>query len=143
MGAKLAEAGLKYEVIEPGQSLDVKGVSIESFGTDHAIIYGSTPPCRNTGFLIGGELFITGDALHDVPTKPVRVLALPTGGPWMKLAEAIDYAKAVQPKIVFPVHDAMHTEVYQTMMVPRLLAAQLNPVGIEVVEMPAGATKEF
>jgi L-ascorbate metabolism protein UlaG (beta-lactamase superfamily) len=141
-GAKLAAEGIEYEPIEPGQIIDVDGVPIESIGTEHAAIYG-TSPCRNTGFLINNELFVTGDAVHDVPNKPVRVLALPTGGPWMKIAEAIDYAKAVKPAIAFPVHDAMYIESYQRGLTPRLAEAHLASEGIRFIDMPAGATLEF
>ncbi len=140
VGKKLTADGFAYEAIEPGQTLEVSGVSVESVGTDHAIIYGEAPPCRNTGFLIGGELFITGDALHDIPQKPVRVLALPTGGPWMKLSEAIDYAKRVKPQIVFPVHDALYTEKVQ-----RSVGHWFSPnlPGIEYRDLAAGEEKEF
>jgi L-ascorbate metabolism protein UlaG (beta-lactamase superfamily) len=139
--AKLEADGIDEIVaIEPGAPLEVNGLAIESFGTAHAPIY-KVSPCRNTGFLIGGELFVPGDALHDVPTKPVRILALPTGGPWMKLSEAIDYAKAVRPDIVFPIHDAMLIESYQRGLIPRIVGGALE--GIEFVDMPAGASREF
>lgn len=141
-GEKLAEADIAYEAIEPGMPIDVGGVSVESFGTEHAVVYGSSP-CRNTGFLIGGELFVPGDALHDVPSKPVRVLALPTGGPWMKIAEAVDYAKAVKPTKAFPIHDAMYIEDYQQWLVPRVVGGNLESDGIEFIDMPAGSTKEL
>jgi L-ascorbate metabolism protein UlaG (beta-lactamase superfamily) len=139
----LAKDGIEEAVIiEPGTSVIVDGVEIETFGTEHAVVYGSVP-CRNTGFLIGKELFVPGDALHDVPTVPVRVLALPTGGPWMKISEAIDYAKAVKPKVVFPIHDAMHTEDYQRWLGAGLMTARLKEAGIEFVDMPNGAERAF
>jgi len=137
--AKLKDAGIEAETIEPGQSVDVNGVAIESFGTEHAVIY-KTSPCRNTGFLIGGELFVTGDAVHDVPSKPVRVLALPTGGPWMKLGEAIDYVKAVKPEIAFPVHDALYTDAVQ-----RSIGHWMQPNfdGTKYIDLAPGEEKEF
>lgn len=137
--AKLAEAGIVAETIEPGQGIDVEGVGVESFGTEHAIIY-KTSPCRNTGFLIGGELFVTGDSVHDVPTKPVRVLALPTSGPWMKIAEAIDYARAVKPEIAFPVHDALYTDAVQ-----RNIGRWMQPNfdGTKYIDLARGEEKEF
>jgi L-ascorbate metabolism protein UlaG (beta-lactamase superfamily) len=141
VGEKLAEIGIEHEVIEPGVVVDVKGLTIESFGTEHAAIYKASP-CRNTGFLIGGELFIPGDALHDVPNKPVRVLALPTGGPWMKLEEAIDYAKAVKPSVIFPYHDAMHTDDYRPFVIGTI-GRFLEGTDITPIDLAAGETKEF
>ncbi len=142
-GKLLADAGIPYTKIEEGGSVEVRGVSIESFGHDHAIIYGPTSPCQNTGFLIAGRLFIPGDALHDVPSKPVEILALPTGGPWMKPAEAIDYAKKVAPKVVFPIHDAMYIEEFRESFVPRMIGGQLESAGIAFRNMGNGATEEF
>lgn len=142
VGKILQEAGITYETIEHGAVLDVKGVSVESCGTKHAVIYCASP-CQNTGYHIGGELFVPGDALHNVPRAPVRVLALPTGGPWMKIAEAIDYAKSVKPEIVFPVHDAMYVEDFRSGLIARQVSSNLQPVGITFVDMPAGASKEF
>jgi L-ascorbate metabolism protein UlaG (beta-lactamase superfamily) len=138
----LSKEGIVAEVIEPEGVVDVSGVEIQSFGTEHAAIY-NTSPCRNTGFLLGGEVFVPGDALHDIPNVPVRVLALPTGGPWMKIAEAIDYAKQVQPTIVFPIHDAMYIESYQRGLIPRIVGGTLGEAGIEFIDMPAGATHDF
>ena len=36
----------------------------------------------------------------------IDILALPIAGPWMKIKDAIDYAKIIKPRITFPVHDA-------------------------------------
>lgn len=142
VGEKLTEAGIAWTSIEAGETVDVNGVSIESFGTEHAVIYG-TSPCRNTGFLISGKLFIPGDALHDVPNKPVDILALPTGGPWHKMSEAIDYAKKVNPRIAFPIHDAMYTESYKQTSIPRWIGGQLEAVGIIFTNLAEGETGEF
>lgn len=143
VGAKLAEAGIAHALIEPGQSIDLKGVPVESYGTDHAIIYGDVPPCRNTGYLIANRLYIPGDALHDIPSKPVEILALPTGGPWLKLSEAIEYAKAVKPRVVFPIHDAMYLETYKEAGMPRWVGAALEAEGIKFVNMGNNSSEEF
>lgn len=142
VGVLLDEAGISYAAIEPGDTLDIKGVSIESFGTEHAIIYG-TSPCRNTGFLVAGKLYLPGDALHDVPDKPVEILALPTGGPWHKISDAIDYAKKVHPRTTFPIHDAMYTENYRQTSIPRWIGGQLEQVGIEFTNLAEGDSQEF
>lgn len=143
VAVKLAEAGIPHVTIEPGGTIDVNGVSVESFGTEHAIIYGSVSPCRNTGYLIAGKLFAPGDALHDIPSKPVEILALPCGGPWMRLSEAIDYAKKVKPKAVFPIHDAIYTEEYRSDLIPRIVGGNLENAGITFADLAPGASAEF
>jgi L-ascorbate metabolism protein UlaG (beta-lactamase superfamily) len=142
VGRLLDEAGIAYTPIAEGETVAVKGVSVQSFGHDHAPIYGPSP-CRNTGYLIGERLYVPGDALHDVPNRQVEVLALPTGAPWMKLAEAIDYAKKVNPKTVFPVHDAIYTEDVQRGLIPRIVGGNLESVEIEFRDLPAGGVLEI
>ncbi len=143
VGEKLTEAGIEWTAIEPGETVDVAGVSIESFGTEHAIIYGDSSPCRNTGFLIAGKLYIPGDALHDVPNKQVEILALPTGGPWHKISTAIDYAKTINPRVAFPIHDAMYTENYRQTSIPRWIGGQLEAVGISFLNLAESESHKF
>ena len=143
VGARLDEAGIAYTTIAPGERIEIQGVPIESYGTDHAIIYGDTSPCVNTGYLIAEKLFMPGDALHDIPPRPVEILALPTGGPWLKIGEAIDYAKAVKPRVAFPIHDAMYTETYLRTAIPRWFTSNLESSGITFVNLLAGMSEEF
>lgn len=143
VGNKLQEAGIEYQAIEPGERIEVTGVPVESRGSDHAIIYGSTPPCRNTGYLIADKFYIPGDALHDIPSKQIEVLALPTGGPWMKVSEAIDYAKSLKPKIVIPIHDAMYTEEVRESSIPRWFGTPIEAAGIKFVNMGNNSSLEF
>lgn len=100
----LSEAGIKSSLIEHGQSQKIKNISIEGFGEKHAVIYRTLPQVQNTGYFIENRFFYPGDALYN-PGKPVEILALPVAGPWLKIAEAIDYAKEVKPTVCFPVHD--------------------------------------
>lgn len=139
----LTEAGIGHEVIGNSETIDVKGVNITSCGIDHAIIYGDTSPCQNTGYLIGEELFIPGDALHDVPPTHVQVLALPTGGPWMRPSEAIDYAKKLKPEVVFPIHDAVYIEEVRGGLITRVIGGNLESAGITYVDIAPGNTHEF
>lgn len=141
-GKKLAEAGIAFEEIQEGGSIDIKGVSIESFGSAHAVIYGASP-CQNTGYLVAKRLFLPGDALHDVPPVQVEILALPTGGPWMKFADAIDYAKKLKPKAAFSIHDGMYKEAYRTSTIPFWIGTTLTEAGIEFRNMLPGAVEEF
>lgn len=143
VGEKLTEEGIAWTAIEPGETVDVSGISIESFGTEHAIIYGDSSPCRNTGFLIAGKLYMPGDALYDVPDKQVEILALPTGGPWHKISTAIDYAKTINPRAAFPIHDAMYTEDYRQTSIPRWIGGQLETAGISFVNLAEGDSHEF
>jgi L-ascorbate metabolism protein UlaG (beta-lactamase superfamily) len=103
----LAEAGIEAETVTDGQEIDIKGVRVQVFGEFHDPIHRDLPPMGNVGYLIAGRFFYPGDALT-VPPAPVEILALPTGGPWMKVEEGIDYLKEIKPKVAIPVHDALY-----------------------------------
>jgi L-ascorbate metabolism protein UlaG (beta-lactamase superfamily) len=47
-----------------------------------------------------------GDALF-VPDERVDVLATPAAAPWMKIAEAVDYLRAVAPRSAVPIHQGI------------------------------------
>ena len=79
-------------------------------GGIHAPVYGDIPGCPNLAYLVGdGEFFHPGDSFT-VPQQPVDVLAVPIDGPWLKLAEAIDYVNAVAPRVAVPIHDGELTD---------------------------------
>jgi hypothetical protein len=62
------------------------------------------PVVPNVGYLVGGRLFHRGDAFTP-PGRPVEVLAVPAGAPWLKVSEPIDYLHQVRPKVAVPVHE--------------------------------------
>ncbi len=104
---KLLEAqGIAATIVGDGQSAEVKGVKIEGFGKEHARIYADMGNVENTGYLLNEKFYFPGDNFHQ-PGKPVDILALPVAGPWLKVSETIDFAKAVKARVAFGVHDAM------------------------------------
>lgn len=142
VGKVLDEAGIKWEAIADGEAKEIKGVKLESHGTEHACIHHDLPPVQNTGFLIAEKLFYPGDSFHN-PGKDIEILALPVAGPWMRLEEAIEYAKVVKPRVVFPVHDGMLRQGIELGPTRRLPTMLLEPLGIQYVDMTEGVTKEF
>ncbi len=130
----LDKEGISYELLEHGQSVTENGVTIEGFGQLHADMYPGWPRVDNCGYMIAGRLFYPGDAFTN-PNRPVEFLALPVAGPWMKLSEAIDYAKDLKPKMAFPVHDGI---LKTPGMVHRLPAKFLSEAGIDWKAMLEG-----
>jgi L-ascorbate metabolism protein UlaG (beta-lactamase superfamily) len=57
-------------------------------------------------------LFHPGDSCT-MPSGPVRILLLPTGGPWMKLSESVDYLRAVGPENAIPIHQAGLADIHR------------------------------
>lgn len=102
----LTEQHIPCVILEHSEKKMFGDVEIAAFGVEHANIYPSMPNVMNTGFLIASRFFYAGDAFTN-PGVPVEILAVPMIGPWMKLAEAIDWAKEINPKVCIPVHDGV------------------------------------
>ena len=135
----LDKEGIGYTLLEDGQSIKEKGVRIEGFGTKHAAMYPGLPQADNTGYFIANRLFYPGDAFTD-PNKPVDILALPAAGPWLKLSEAIDYAKAMKPKACFPVHEGGLNAPGTVYRIPPTI---LEPFGIKFIVLEIGKETDF
>jgi L-ascorbate metabolism protein UlaG (beta-lactamase superfamily) len=84
----------------------VGSFTVTVHGGEHAVIHPLIRGCANVGFLIDGSVYHPGDAYH-VPEAPVTTLLLPTSGPWMKFAEAIDYVRAVHPEQTVQIHECL------------------------------------
>ena len=106
VGKLLDEAQISYQILEHGDSEKFGAVLVEGFGEKHAEVYKTIVPVQNTGYMISNKFFYPGDAFIN-PEKPVEILALPVCGPWVLLSDAIDNAKQLKPKFIFPVHDGM------------------------------------
>jgi L-ascorbate metabolism protein UlaG (beta-lactamase superfamily) len=94
--------------LRPGDTADVLGFQVQVHGGRHAHIHEDVPDLANNGYLIDGKVYYPGDSF-DVPGVPVDVLLVPIGGPWLKIAEAIDFVRAVRPGQAHPTHDAVLT----------------------------------
>lgn len=102
---KLLDAeNIACTIMNNGDIVDVKGVSIEAFECMHAEIYEDFGAVLNTGVLIDNRFFYPGDAFID-PLKPIDILALPVSAPWLSIKDAINYAIKVAPKHAINVHD--------------------------------------
>jgi L-ascorbate metabolism protein UlaG (beta-lactamase superfamily) len=104
--------GIEANVATAGDSFDV-GIAVDVVGEQHAEIYPEIPRIPNAGYVLDGRLLHPGDAL-DVTDRDVEVLALPAMAPWMRMAEAIDYLRAVAPRFAVPIHEGMlrSTDIY-------------------------------
>lgn len=139
VGKLLEKEGIQFELLEHGGVKECGSVQVEGFGEKHATIYEEFGQVENTGYFFQNRFFYPGDAFYN-PGKPVEILALPVCGPWMKISEAINYAKAVNPKHAFPVHDGMLGIIGPFHAVPQKF---LSEAGIAFEPMKEGETKEF
>jgi L-ascorbate metabolism protein UlaG (beta-lactamase superfamily) len=139
VGGLLEKEKIMSTRVGDGEQTEVNGVVIEGFGKDHAPIYDTMGLVENTAYLVAGKFYFPGDNFH-VCEKPVDVLALPVAGPWMKISDAIDFAKAVKPRVAFGVHDAMIMPFFRG-FVGNVL--KMFVPDTEYVALADGESKEF
>lgn len=101
--------GVDGHPLQPGDTAEVAGFEVRVFGGRHAHIHEDVPDLPNNAYLIDGRVYYPGDSF-DAPGVPVEVLLVPVGGPWMKVAEAIDLVREVAPTRAHPTHDAVLSE---------------------------------
>lgn len=106
VAAQLSEVDAAIMAVAPGDSFTAAGLDVRVFGDRHAHIHEDVPDIPNNAYLIGGKVYYAGDSFS-LPGVEVETLFVPIGAPWMKLAEAIDYVRAVGPQRAHPTHDAV------------------------------------
>jgi L-ascorbate metabolism protein UlaG (beta-lactamase superfamily) len=117
------------QAVHPGERISVEDFDIEFFGGNHANIHESIPTGVNVGVMINDLLYYPGDSLT-IPNKPVDTLAIPAAAPWLKIGEAMDFLLAVKPRLAFPTHDAILSEIGQDLS-DALLGRAASSAGIE------------
>jgi L-ascorbate metabolism protein UlaG (beta-lactamase superfamily) len=92
-------------VVRPGERFSVAGATVEALGGVHAAVYRDFPGCTNVAYLIDdGALLHPGDSFTGFDGD-VDVLAVAIDGPWLKIAEAVDYVHAARPRVAIPMHE--------------------------------------
>jgi L-ascorbate metabolism protein UlaG (beta-lactamase superfamily) len=101
----------RVHVLAPGTGLTIAGLQVETHGELHAVIHPELPRVHNSGFLVSDgttRLFHPGDALT-APGEHVDVLCLPVSAPWLKIGEAIDFARGVGAAHNLAIHDEIYS----------------------------------
>jgi L-ascorbate metabolism protein UlaG (beta-lactamase superfamily) len=105
-GSVEALGDVAHRVVRPGEQFEIAGAAVEVIGGDHAVIHPDIPMIPNNGYLLDGSVLHPGDSFTP-PGRQLDALLLPTGAPWLKLSEAVDYLRAVAPGMAVPIHQAV------------------------------------
>jgi L-ascorbate metabolism protein UlaG (beta-lactamase superfamily) len=103
--------GAIVEVV-PGDEFTAAGFKVRAYGGLHAMVHPEVPRVANVGFYLEGEggaggVYHPGDSF-DVPTDAdVETLFVPVSGPFLKVAEAIEFVRAIKPRRAFALHDGL------------------------------------
>jgi L-ascorbate metabolism protein UlaG (beta-lactamase superfamily) len=135
----VAELGLSTaRTVRPGDVLRIAGAAVRVVGGEHAVIHQDIPVVPNTGYVVDdGAFYHPGDSFV-VPEQRIDVLGVPTGAPWLKASEAVDFLRAVAPRVGVPIHEAVlaHPELHYG------LFERLAPEGTTVRVLQRGEPAE-
>jgi L-ascorbate metabolism protein UlaG (beta-lactamase superfamily) len=97
----------RIHAVEPDTAFEIAGISVRSFGGQHALIHPMVPMVPNLAYLIGDGIYHPGDSFT-VPTGlTIRTLLLPIHAPWSKVGEVIDFLISCRAETAYPIHDAL------------------------------------
>ncbi len=136
VAAQLTDLGGRVRMVGHGDTFTAAGVEIEVHGELHAVIHPDIPRIANIGFVIGGALFHPGDAFT-LPDRPVDTLMLPVYAPWSRVAEVIDFTRAVAPRRAVAMHNAGLSDTGHG-VIDRLLGPDGPGTGTEYVHLAVG-----
>jgi L-ascorbate metabolism protein UlaG (beta-lactamase superfamily) len=130
--------------VHAGDEFDIGDVHVTGTGGTHAVIHPDIPMIDNTAYLLGdsgdpAQLLHPGDSLF-VPEQKVDVLALPAAAPWLKISEAIDYLRAVAPRVAVPIHQAIIADQATGIFYGRY--TDMAPAGTEFRTLPSESSVE-
>jgi len=97
-------------VVHAGELFTVLGLEIQALGGLHEEIHPNIPRPENLGYFFGGVLH-PGDQWCVPEGRTVEVLLLPIAGPWVRGADAADYAMRIGARLTVPIHDAVLSDV--------------------------------
>jgi len=127
-----------WTAANPGDEFAIGALTARIAGGTHAVIHPDIPTIDNVAYLLGdnknpAQLMHPGDSLF-VPDEKVDVLAMPTMAPWMKISEAIDYLRAVSPRLSFPIHQGLLNNSGLNMHYARL--SEMSDPATEFIVLP-------
>ena len=97
------------DTAEVGDQIELGEVGVEVVGGEHAMIHDRIPRVGNVGLILrengGPTFFHPGDAYTTTPSG-IDLLGLPLSAPWARVAMTVDFANAVKPGRVVPIHDS-------------------------------------
>ena len=108
---QLADLGDVVHRVTPGEAFTAAGFAVKTFGGLHALIHPELPRVPNLGFFIeNGGVYHPGDSFDIPEDVEVQTLFVPVAGPWMKIAEAVEFVRAIGPRQAYALHDGILSE---------------------------------
>ncbi|MBM7770754.1 L-ascorbate metabolism protein UlaG (beta-lactamase superfamily) [Actinokineospora baliensis] len=138
--AEVEKLGLPARVANVGDVIELAGAKVTAVGGVHALIHADIEVPPNLGYVVDdGAFYHPGDSLH-VPEQDIAILGLPLDAPWLRLGEAVDFYRAVNPKVALPIHE--QTASQKGIDIAHYRFRSLGPEGARFEVPPVGTTIE-
>lgn len=124
------EFGERVHAVAPGDTFAAAGLTVSVHGGLHVAVVPGGPQEPNVGYLLDGRVYHPGDSWQ-VPDADVEILLVPISGPWMKLADVIDFVGAVKPQRAIAIHEALLSRIGLDLADRILGEGGLSPVKLE------------
>ncbi len=126
--------------VEHEKVISEGGFEVKLSENDHAVVYGSSPN-RVLTVTVGDFLYYPSDSFVETNDK-VKILALPTSGPWFKLSEAIDLMKSTESEFVLATHNGLNNETGNE-VAHRFIDMHSKDPAKEFIYLKDGESKDF
>ncbi len=93
------------QAVKAGDEQMAEPFTLRFYGALHSAVHQDWPQAQNVGVLVNETFYYAGDSLT-IPDRKVTVLATPAAYAWLKMGEAMDFVKAINPNTFFRTHDA-------------------------------------
>jgi L-ascorbate metabolism protein UlaG (beta-lactamase superfamily) len=127
----------RLQVVDDGDVFEAAGMRVTVHGRQHAVIHDDIPRIVNTGFCVEDHAFHPGDSFTP-PPRPMPLLLVPVNAPWMRLAEAVDFARAWTAGSALAIHDGL-LNANGLSVTDRVLGGLLEASGQEFRHVQPGA----
>jgi L-ascorbate metabolism protein UlaG (beta-lactamase superfamily) len=110
---KLGDVAEATTPVVSGEEFEAAGFTLSAYGGQHAVIHPYVPRIVNLGYLISDgstNVYHPGDSFVVPEGATVDTLCVPLNAPWLKVAEAIEFARAVKPGRAVAIHDGLLNE---------------------------------
>jgi L-ascorbate metabolism protein UlaG (beta-lactamase superfamily) len=138
---QLGDIPAKVQVVRDTDAFSTAGFDVKVIGEWHAVNLPGVDPIQNVGFLVDEEVFYPGDALT-APGVDVPTLLVPTTGPWVKLAETIQYLRDVRPARAYSTHDGLANDI-GLMLIDNFLGMEADSQKADIRRIPVGESVEL
>jgi L-ascorbate metabolism protein UlaG (beta-lactamase superfamily) len=108
---KLEAVAGNVTAVGVGDEFTAAGLRVRAYGGMHAQIHPDVPRIANLAYLVEESVYHPGDSFHVPEGATVDTLLTPISAPWLKLAEVVDFVRAVAPRRAVAIHEGLLNDV--------------------------------